>query len=669
MSNPHLVVILTLTAFVGLGLKPAYGYFRIFRKRDKISEPVRLWWHKKNPLKLALAGGAYLVGLSLIHAPNFTLEFPSFGGNSAGPGALGGALLALLPASLLGLDMKLAHPYYQSHRERNSDCTPYWRWWVKNNPLKPTLACGGYLFVMVLLYLPDFNLDFPVAKGNFTGPGTGAILLSLIPVALLSWLKKSPLKLLLAGGAYLFGLSLTLFPEFTPDIPLFNLMLNPRFLMYLFFSDTRILTGLILTVGMMLYLAMDLFRARIVFRDLRGSSRSFPTIARWWIGRNRTKLAIMGGVYLVGLLMAIIVLPMEIYSFRSGPTRYMVNVNSYFQAKKSQEAALELRKAIREEPGNAATHLALAKTLRRLNSLKEALEAARTAAQLDPKLYQAHLLQGTVALATGDNPQALLAAKAARRLQPKSPETWALLARIYTAQKNFDQAAVQFREQLKIHPENQETRMLLIDNALTRRDFIEANREAETGLNIRGSASLHLLQGSALQGLGRGADAVTALISAALLDPKSPRPHQLMGDFAAERGDYSSAGIHYEEALKRDPNNLTVMNNLACLLSDHDFDLNRAAALAGRFYQRAPKDPAAMDTMGWILSRRGNNIKALALLRRAAALAPAVAEVRYHLGAVLLNNGQTAEGKKELEAALKLSRKFDGAAKARTLLR
>ncbi len=41
---------------------------------------------------------------------------------------------------------------------------------------------------------------------------------------------------------------------------------------------------------------------------------------------------------------------------------------------------------------------------------------------------------------------------------------------------------------------------------------------------------------------------------------------------------------------------------------------------------------------------------------------------RYHLGAALLKAGETAAGRKELESALKLSRDFDGATKARALL-
>jgi tetratricopeptide (TPR) repeat protein len=771
-----LLLTLTLVALLALDLKLARGYFRIFRKRDKITDPFARWWLKKNLLKLALASGAYLIGLILIYAPDVTLELPSFSGNSAGSGVVGGLLLTLLLAALLGLDMKLAHRYFKSHRKSTSAGEPYWRWWVKRNPLKLALAGGAYLMGLALIYLPDFTLQIPAvdamaAKPGVLGflslglilvavlgldlklahryfqtyqkrdkiadpfwrwwlrtnrlklalvgglfllvlalifvpelplinsiaakPGTaGVFVLTLILVLLLLldlklthgyfqdnrqrdkirdpfwlwWFKRSPFKLVLISGAYLFGLSLALFPDFTLDIPLLNLILNPRFLMYLFFSDPRILAGLILTVGMSIYLAIDLFGARTVFRDIWGSRRSFLGVARWWIGQNRSKLAIMGGVYLVGLLVAFIILPLGIYYFRSGPTRYLTNANNYFQAKKYQEAALELRNAIREEPGNAASHLALAQTLWRLNSLKEALEAGRTAAQLDPKLYQAHLLQGTLALATGDYDQALSAAQAAQRLQPESPEPGALLARIYTAQKRYDQAAVPLREQLKKNPENLETRILLVNNGLARRAFAEANQLAEAGLKAGANSSLLLLRASALQGLGRGADAVTAFKSAALLDPKSPRPYQAMADLATQRGDYTGAIANYEEVLKRDPNNLSAMNNLASLLSDHDFDLNRAAALAGQLYQRTPRDPVVMDTLGWVLSRQGKNNEALPLLRRAATMTSTVAEVQYHLGAALLAAGQRDEGRVVLARALKLEPNSPIAAKVRALL-
>jgi predicted Zn-dependent protease len=110
------------------------------------------------------------------------------------------------------------------------------------------------------------------------------------------------------------------------------------------------------------------------------------------------------------------------------------------------------------------------------------------------------------------------------------------------------------------------------------------------------------------------------------------------------------------------------MNNIALLIADHGYELERAADLASRLYTHYPKDPAVVDTMGWVLFKQGKLDQALPLLRFAATGAPNNPVHRYHYGAALLKVGQTAAGRKELETALKISRDFDGAAQARALL-
>jgi predicted Zn-dependent protease len=110
------------------------------------------------------------------------------------------------------------------------------------------------------------------------------------------------------------------------------------------------------------------------------------------------------------------------------------------------------------------------------------------------------------------------------------------------------------------------------------------------------------------------------------------------------------------------------MNNIAQLTADHGYEYERAATLASRMYAKFPNDPAVADTLGWVLFKQGKLYQGLPLLMFASASAPNNPAHRYHLGAALIKNGQIAPGRKELEAALKLSKDFDGASQARTLL-
>jgi len=72
-----------------------------------------------------------------------------------------------------------------------------------------------------------------------------------------------------------------------------------------------------------------------------------------------------------------------------------------------------------------------------------------------------------------------------------------------------------------------------------------------------------------------------------------------------------------------------------------------------------PEDPSVADTLGWVLYRRGLYGAAITELKRSAEKLPNEAAVRYHLGMAYLRNGDKADAKSELTAALKLG-SFDG---------
>lgn len=75
-----------------------------------------------------------------------------------------------------------------------------------------------------------------------------------------------------------------------------------------------------------------------------------------------------------------------------------------------------------------------------------------------------------------------------------------------------------------------------------------------------------------------------------------------------------------------------------------------------------------MDTLGWILLEQKQLPRSLDLLSKAAAKLPDNPVIRYHHGVALLQNGQTAEARKELAAAIGAGKSFPGAEHARSLL-
>jgi len=99
-----------------------------------------------------------------------------------------------------------------------------------------------------------------------------------------------------------------------------------------------------------------------------------------------------------------------------------------------------------------------------------------------------------------------------------------------------------------------------------------------------------------------------------------------------------------------------VANNLASLLAEHRDDqasLDRAATVAQRL--RVARNPAFLDTYGWVLYRQGNPEQALRPLQQRVAALPDIALIEYHLGVVHAALGQQDEARSRLENALSLA--------------
>ncbi len=105
-------------------------------------------------------------------------------------------------------------------------------------------------------------------------------------------------------------------------------------------------------------------------------------------------------------------------------------------------------------------------------------------------------------------------------------------------------------------------------------------------------------------------------------------------------------------AQKLAPTNATLQNNLGYLLLDHGGDLKEAAALIEAAVKQEPANGSFLDSLGWLRFKQGNLTDAESQLRHAADLRPYSADVRQHLGEVLLKLGKPAEAITQWERAL-----------------
>ena len=106
-----------------------------------------------------------------------------------------------------------------------------------------------------------------------------------------------------------------------------------------------------------------------------------------------------------------------------------------------------------------------------------------------------------------------------------------------------------------------------------------------------------------------------------------------------EQGRVSEALHELAELLNARPDDPAALNALGYTLADHSKDLRRARRLIERAYAAAPKNPAILDSLGWVLFRQGHGAEAETYLR-AAYLDDRGGDIAAHLGEVLWTLGR-----------------------------
>ena len=475
------------------------------------------------------------------------------------------------------------------------------------------------------------------------------------------WAKKNKAKLLgMAAAALILALALVL-QDYTLALPVFLKQIRlPRLVRW----------GLYTALAMAIFIAVDLFIAWRVYRtNKKGQRATGLKFYRWWLKSSGVKIFVVGSFACLVLVGTWATLRYDLFHQKSESSRYMASADRYYREKKFREASLELRNAIKVNPDDYDAQLWLARCQWQLGSLNEAIGSYEQAIRMEPKLYAAHLELSRLSFTLKNTEKASAEANQALILAPNEIEPRLLLARIALVTGKVEPAVVQYRAILTADPANKEVRNLLITLFLSRNAFAEAGQEAEAGLkqyprDIQLKAAVAVVRDNQ----GRRGEAEAILKDAAAQNSDSPMPLIALGELYVRHREYLQSLPFYEEALKRSPNDKTLINNIALLHAEYGYDLDRAAELASRIYTRYPKDPAVADTMGWVLFKQNKMNQALPLLQFAVSGAPNNPSHRYHYGAALIKAGRSAAGRRELETALKISPEFDGSAETRSLL-
>lgn len=98
--------------------------------------------------------------------------------------------------------------------------------------------------------------------------------------------------------------------------------------------------------------------------------------------------------------------------------------------------------------------------------------------------------------------------------------------------------------------------------------------------------------------------------------------------------DYPKACEAYEKAIAANPNFGPALNNLSYDYAEKMNNVDKALPLAEKSRELAPRDPSTADTLGWIVYKKGDYVRARPLLEESAAKIPDDLEIQFHVGMV-----------------------------------
>jgi putative PEP-CTERM system TPR-repeat lipoprotein len=368
------------------------------------------------------------------------------------------------------------------------------------------------------------------------------------------------------------------------------------------------------------------------------------------------------------------------------------------------------------EPRISLARIYLARDTAAARALELAGPPLKEALALDPKRVDTLILSAVAEKRAGHDAEAERILTDALKADAASPSLWLSLGELQATGNHLDEARDSFRKALGLSPGWLPAVKALAAVDVRRGEFQEAldatykareigglsageAREQRAGAlllegDVHATAAAHeparardswvraaasyAKADEASPSLASAARLLRARVLAGLPDPDGPMSRwvrQHPGDIAArgmlatyygERNEKAKAIALYEQGLALTPTQAPLLNNLAWLYFETGD--GRAQDTARRAVQYSQRQPAILDTLGWILVRQGKAGEGVTYLAEAHRGAPRAPDIGYHYAEALAATGKAAEARATLEDLLKDPQPFAARAEATALL-
>jgi tetratricopeptide (TPR) repeat protein len=328
-------------------------------------------------------------------------------------------------------------------------------------------------------------------------------------------------------------------------------------------------------------------------------------------------------------------------------------------------AIASLQGLVRRQPQLVQAWLDLGRTYQADRNPEAALGVYQRMAGLFPKEPQPLWLAGNLLQAQHKPAEARAAYEKALLLAPDQPVLLEPVLALDLQEKKTKEALQRLQGPLERHPKSAALKVLLASTQVAAGNTNQAEAALLQAIDLEPTNKAPYLALARLYIAGnRKAEAFGKLQTLAARKPKDESPYLLMAVLHQADGDHPAARAAYEQVLQLNPRSVPALNNLAYLFSEHLNQPDRAFDCASKARAVAPNDPDTADTLGWILSKRGDYPAALSLLQEGANHRPSNPEIQFHLGMTHYMLGAEEPARVALQEALSQTNQFPGRAEA-----
>ena len=153
---------------------------------------------------------------------------------------------------------------------------------------------------------------------------------------------------------------------------------------------------------------------------------------------------------------------------------------------------------------------------------------------------------------------------------------------------------------------------------------------------------------------GRGAEGVAVLNGEVARRPEDDTARFALAVALERNGDWRRGVEEMRALVQANPHHAAAMNFIAYTLAEHGGDLVEAEGLMKQALVERPDSPAFLDSLGWVLHKKGDTAGALELLERAVGGSPDEPTLLEHLGEVAAKAGRKARAQEVLKRAHEL---------------